>query len=230
MGKKYYLVIDTETLGQSRKVYDVGAVIMDRKGNIVERYNALVDEVVNQPTFALDIRADKFASKKADFYLNAINESKVDIEILASIKAYIDYLIQEYNATVVAYNAAFDVRALNKMAQCLWGENFFADDVEVFDLWNMALNAICGTKRYINYALTNDNLTDKGYIGTSAESVYQYLTDDNEFVEDHTALSDALIESAILARVFKTHKKMVTEQAHPCNDAWNLIQRRAGLK
>ena len=44
--------------------------------------------------------------------------------------------------------------------------------------------------------------TNKGNIMTNAEVVYQYITDQEDFKEDHTALSDAIIESEILARIF----------------------------
>ena len=44
--------------------------------------------------------------------------------------------------------------------------------------------------------------TNKGNIITNAEIVYQYVTDQEDFKEDHTALSDAIIESEILARIF----------------------------
>ena len=41
------------------------------------------------------------------------------------------------------------------------------------------------------------------YFKTSAETSFQYLMSDKDFIEDHTALSDALIESIILTKGLK---------------------------
>lgn len=40
-----------------------------------------------------------------------------------------------------------------------------------------------------------------------AESVYRFINNEHDFTEDHTALSDARIEAAILLAVKAKHKK-----------------------
>ena len=42
----------------------------------------------------------------------------------------------------------------------------------------------------------------------TAEILTRYITDNQDFVESHTALEDAIIESQILAFCFKQHKAM----------------------
>ena len=53
------------------------------------------------------------------------------------------------------------------------------------------------------------------YFKSSAETSFQYLTKDHEFIEDHTALSDAIIESQILAKALKKGKVEPNIEAFP---------------
>ena len=55
---------------------------------------------------------------------------------------------------------------------------------------------------------------------TKAEVVYKYLTNDLDFVEEHTGLADVYIEYNILLTAYKTHCKMYTK---PCQ-AWKILR------
>ena len=54
----------------------------------------------------------------------------------------------------------------------------------------------------------NNYLTKNGKCRFTAEIIYRYLKQDNDFEESHTGLEDTLIEKEILAYCFKQHKKM----------------------
>lgn len=72
------------------------------------------------------------------------------------------------------------------------------------DLWGIACDRLINIDRYRNYCLDNGLVTaSKIYFKTSAETSFQYLMHNYDFVEDHTALSDALIESQILLKALK---------------------------
>lgn len=76
----------------------------------------------------------------------------------------------------------------------------------ICDLWAIACETMINTNGYKNYCLDNELISASGlYFKTSAETTFQYLTRNFDFIEDHTALSDALIESQILTRVL--HKR-----------------------
>ena len=49
--------------------------------------------------------------------------------------------------------------------------------------------------------------SSKKSCSTTAQSVYGFITDNAEYIEEHTALSDALIEMEIFVRCLKTKKK-----------------------
>ena len=75
------------------------------------------------------------------------------------------------------------------------------------DLWGLACDRLINIDRYRNYCLQNELLTNSAlYFKTSAETSFQYLMKKHDFIEDHTALSDALIEKDILTKALKKGK------------------------
>lgn len=81
------------------------------------------------------------------------------------------------------------------------------EDFDIADLWLIACEKLINTDKYKDYCLRNKFLTNSGtYFKTSAESTFSYLTNDIDFVEEHTALSDAIIEVSILNKILKRGK------------------------
>ena len=213
MEKKYYMVLDTETVADARVPYDVAWILVDRKGHAIERFNGLTAEVMQNETLRYLVKKDSFSKRKAAFYLE--NEP-APIMSFEDISAYTHDIICAYNATVVAYNAAFDVKVLNDYAKIICdGEQFFPENVEIWDLWNMALNTICDSSNFVRWCIDNGFITEKGNISCSAEAVYSYLSHNGDFEEDHTALSDCEIEAKILQAVFDRKQKLVTDYCSP---------------
>lgn len=210
--KKTYLVLDTETVADARVPYDIGWILVDRAGNVLMRYNAWVAEILQNETLRYLVKKDSFAKRKAAFYLDA---ETAPLETFEDIKQKTTQIIRDFNATVVAYNAAFDIKVLDNYSKVLTGESFFTEDTEIWDLWNMALNTICDSSNYVRWCIDAGFITEKGNISCSAEAVYSYLSQDGDFVEDHTALSDCEIEAQILQAVFKRKQKLETAYCSP---------------
>lgn len=74
----------------------------------------------------------------------------------------------------------------------------------ILDLWGMACKRLINANRYKKFCYENNLFTNSAmYFKTSAETSFQYLMSNVDFIEDHTALSDALIESVILTKGLK---------------------------
>jgi hypothetical protein len=77
----------------------------------------------------------------------------------------------------------------------------------IADLWGVACDRLINIDKYRNYCLENRLLTASVvYFKTSAETSFQYLMNQHDFIEDHTALSDAEIEAQILTKALKKGK------------------------
>ena len=213
MTKKYYMVLDTETVADARVPYDVAWIIVDRKGKVYSRFNGLVAEVLHNETLRYLVRKDSFSKRKASFYLDNEPARIMPFDVIA--KTALQTLRYYENITIVAYNAAFDVKVLNNYSQVLRDMPFFNPETEIWDLWNMALNTICDSSNFVRWCINNGFITEKGNISCSAEAVYSYLSQDGKFEEDHTALSDCEIEAKILQAVFDRKQKLKTGYCSP---------------
>lgn len=212
MTKKYYMVLDTETVADARVPYDIAWILVDRAGHVIERFNGLAAEILTNPTLRYLIKRDSFSKRKASFYLENEPAQIIPFE---DIMSHTRNTLEKYNAVVVAYNAGFDVKVLNDYAKVLMGEQFFTEGTEVWDLWNMALNTVCDSSNYVRWCIEHGFITEKGNISCSAEAVYSYLSQESDFEEDHTALSDCEIEAKILQAVFNRKQKLETGMCSP---------------
>lgn len=91
-------------------------------------------------------------------------------------------------------------------------ENFTFRNVElpIIDVWAIACENLINNTRYKKKCLDEKRVTASGeYFSTSAESSYCYLVEDYGFEEEHMALSDARIETALLAKGIKRGKVIV---------------------
>lgn len=207
------MVLDTETVADARVPFDIAFTIIDRKGNIVETGQYYTAEIVDNPTGLYLLCKDSFSRSKADFYLAAAHNEPENIMPFDIIADIINDKIKEYDATVCAYNAKFDVTVCNNFAKALDMSYFFTPETEIWDIWNIALNIFCKSRNYVNFARDNGFVTPKGNVSSSAETVYRYITNNPTFVESHTALNDTGIEAEILAKAFARHKALVTDYA-----------------
>lgn len=207
--KKYYMVLDTETASTAAIPYDIAYTIIDRKGNTIEQKNYLVEELFYSPIGRHLLMNDDFSKNKMARYLEFM--SNAEIKAFAAIREEMRKTIKAYNCVVVAYNAKFDFECLTNFAQSLGFKNFFKPTTPIWDLWNIALNTLADSARYVKFCNENNLCSDKGNLKSSAEVMYRYLTKNNDFVEEHTALADTEIEAAILLACLKRHKKLHTE-------------------
>lgn len=77
----------------------------------------------------------------------------------------------------------------------------------IADLWTIACKKLININKYRNYCLENNLFTASiMYFKTSAETSFQYLMSQHDFIEEHTALSDANIEAQILTKALKKGK------------------------
>lgn len=208
--KKTYMILDTETASTAKIPFDIAYTIIDRAGNVVEQKNYLVAELFYSPLGQHLLMHDDFSKNKMQDYVELL---KADAQTLnfAAIREQMRATVEKFNCTVIAYNAKFDFECLTNFAQSFGFADFFTPETPVWDLWNIALHIICDSAKYVDFCKGHDYMSDKGNLKSSAEVVYRFLTQDTDFVEAHTALSDTEIEAAIFKACLKRHAKLETD-------------------
>ena len=208
---QYFLVIDTETtIGD--KVADFGAVLVNRRGEILHSAALLVREFYldneNYPLFHDTSSDPLWGARNLPRRYAAYNEMLTDgRRMLASVPAINRWLAKvngKYSPIVTAYNWAFDKNKLGNSGI----------DVEMFEksfcLWHVAANKYAKTKAYRRFVLENVGFNAPTRLGnmsyhTNAEIMARFILNDPEMPnEPHTAFEDVKdYELPILKAILK---------------------------
>lgn len=209
--KNYYMVLDTETANDFDDpiVYDIGASIIDKKGNVYE----MVSLIIYDTFFEMkDLMKSAYYYDKRDDYLDDINKGYHKIVRYATAKQIINDLAIKWNIkAIMAHNAPFDYRSTTRTQRYLTKSKsryFLPYGIELWDTLKMARDTIGQTKSYTKWCIANGYLTQGGKPRFTAEILYRYLIGDNNFIESHTGLADTLIEKEIFAYCLRYHKPM----------------------
>jgi hypothetical protein len=221
MKKSIYMVLDTETADLSGNVYDIGWTICDNKGNIFDEYNALVNETFTDPEKMMGaFYANKLFTHYAPMLFNQDIEMKNWIDVLADM----NNAIEDWEVTcIAAYNAGFDFRVMGNTHKNLgYTGKVLSHKVKTLDIWQFACETKLKTRTYKKIAQEQGWVSSKGNLKSGAEFAYRFCSGDFGFIEDHTALSDARIETEILAACLATRRKIPYGKIN--GSPWRIIQ------
>jgi hypothetical protein len=190
------LILDTETTSLEKPFcYNIGWTILDldTRAVYVKR-----DYVVEQIWHNLALFSTAYYAEKRPLYVAAMRSRKTTMDKWGYIMRDLASDIRKNNVQAVfAYNSPFDDKVIS--FNCDWFKtNNPLDNVPVIDIRGMVAQFITNTDDYKAFCEEYNLFTEKGYYSTTAESVYSYITQDTEFIEAHTALADAEIETDIL--------------------------------
>lgn len=214
--KKYFMVLDTETCPIDREVegvtpenmlvYDIGYCIVDKKGNVYKTGSYIVSEIFFGEHYD-KMQSSYYANKIPNYFQEIANGSRV-VKTWKQISYMIRQALQEYDiTTIVAHNARFDFGVLSNTKKYLQ-EYSMLPYIEWWDTLKMARSVLGKMPTYKRFCEKNNYLTKNGSLRYTAEIIYQYITQDKDFKENHTGLEDTLIEKEILTYCIKQHKKM----------------------
>ena len=224
--KNFFLVLDVETANSTDDalVYDLGGAVCDKKGNVYDSFSFVVRDIFDLES---DLMQTAYYANKLPLYHAGLASGTFNRVSFYTARKHVLDLIKQYGIKeVFAYNANFDMTALNKTQRWLSKSKyryFLPFGVKFNCIWHMACQTICSQKTYYNWATANGLVSPAGNLKTSAETVYAYISNQDQFEEDHTGLQDVLIEVAILAHVFRQHKKVDRSINRLC---WRIPQKQ----
>lgn len=204
--RNYILVLDVETIGvEDRSIFDIGFMVVDKKGNKYERRSYLVREIFNN----MELMSKAYYFKKYPTYIEELALGLHSLEDWEIIMMDMYSLIKEYNIkTVMAYNLSFDLGALQYTNESLRNREFkMFDSLFKQCIWGLSVQTICQQKTFKRQVMERGLVTKSGkYLSSSAETVYKYITQCWDFEESHQGLKDVEIEVEIMVRCYAQHK------------------------
>lgn len=223
-----YLGFDTETCNSlidekgkldlsNSLVYDIGWEIVDRFGNPYKSRSFVVEEIWNSS----DLMQSAYYKDKIPQYEKEIKEGKRIVAPFEKIRIILLSDRKRWKCKAVfAHNAYFDYNALNVTARYLTGSRlryFFPYKVDIWDTLKMCRDAIGKTKKYSDFCIKNEYLTNHKTPQNrlTAEILYRYISNDPLFIESHTGLEDVEIEKEIFAYCLKHGGKNMRRSLFP---------------
>ena len=189
------MIFDTETTSLDKPFcYNVGYQIVS-----TETREVLVarDYVVEQVWHNLPLFQSAYYADKRPIYVARMRARKVVMDKFGYICRQMNRDIKQYEVShAYAYNSSFDDKVFT--FNCDWYKcsNPF-DTVQIHDIRGYAHKFIVN-EDYLAYCEEHELFTETGNYSTTAEAVYRYISDDDDFNEEHTALHDSEIETDIL--------------------------------
>lgn len=189
------VVFDTETTSLEKPFcYNVGYVICnDSFHPIVER-----SFVVEQIWHNIPLFSTAYYAVKRPIYVAEMRAKKTKMEKFGYICQQMIRDFKQYEVKkAFAYNSPFDEKVFN--FNCDWFKcNNPFDNIPIIDIRGFVHHCLIND-HYKAFCDRNEYYTDSGNYSTTAETVYRYISNNNVFIEEHTALSDSRIEKDILS-------------------------------
>ncbi len=217
--RHYILMLDTETANtiptetgldmSNVLVYDIGWAVIDKSGNVYE-----CASFVNRDVFVYerDLMQSAYYASKIPMYIEDLRQGYRTMADLREIRAAMLDTMERYNIkTVCAHNARFDLNACNGTqrycTKSKW-RYWFPYGTEIWDTLKMSQDVIVPMPTYRAFCEENGYKTKNGQYRKTAEILYQFISGNHDFTEEHTGLADVMIEKEILAYCFRQKKPM----------------------
>lgn len=189
-----YVVFDTETTSLDKPFcYNIGYSIRNENNQILAEKEFIVEQIWhNLPLFST-----AYYAEKRPIYVNRMRARAVEMEKFGYICQEMVRDFRKYDVKLAfAYNSQFDEKVFN--FNCDWFKciNPF-DNIEIKDIRGFVHNFLIDEK-FKAFCDKFEYFTETGNYSTTAETIYRYLTNNTDFMEEHTALSDSQIEADIL--------------------------------
>ena len=190
------VVFDTETTNLEKPFcYNIGYVVYDTENKVVlAKHDFVVEQVWHNPM----LFTTAYYSDKREIYVDRMRAKKCVMDKFGYIT---QTMIREFKAFNVelafAYNSPFDKKVFEYNCDWFKCNNPF-DNIEIKDIMTFTHTYLAFSKDYQAFCDKYERYTESGNYSTSAETVYQYISGNTDFAEEHTALADSEIELEIL--------------------------------
>ena len=200
-----FIVLDTETTNNIDDpiVYDIGWAVVDKTGKVYQTYSFVVADVF----LDRELMENAYFKEKIPTYWEQIKSGERILARFFNIRKIFHECAKANNVKkFFAHNMRFDYRSVNLTQRFITSSKFryfFPYEAEICDTLKMARQVLKNNTDYDNFCWDNGYLTKRNAKRYTAEILYGFITNDNNFCESHTGLEDVLIEKEILRFCFQ---------------------------
>lgn len=208
-----FLVLDGETCNtpmidgqldvKNGQVYDLGGAVIDEYGDEKERFSVVNEDVFFRMPEQMD---EAFYSDKMPQYVADMRMGNHKIVDTWGMYKTVKELCKKHNVqAVVAHNAKFDIQTLNATMRYQTKSRkryFLPYGMKVIDSLALSKKVFGNDPQYIAFCKENGYMTNHATPRPrfTAEVLWRYISNNNEFVESHTGLRDVEIEKEIFTK------------------------------
>ena len=220
-------VFDTETTSLDKPFcYNIGYVIVNTDNwEIISRKSYVVEQIWhNLPLFS-----SAYYAEKRPLY---VAEMKAHKTIMDKFGYICQKMIRDFNnyeiSLAFAFNSAFDEKVF--AFNCDWYkcnnpfDNITIKDIRGFAHWFLV------SPQYKDFCDHYGYYTETGNYSTTAETFYRYLSNNTDFIEEHTALSDSEIEKDILVSCVLMGADIINDDCKAFRSIEKLSERTLHIK
>lgn len=218
------IVFDTETTGLKKPFcYNVGYVVAEMDENGAHRTLVQRDFVVAEVWNNKIVMSGAYYADKKEQYVSAMKGRTTIKKKWAEIVETIAQDIAYWNIErAFAYNCGFDIGVFAHNSEWFGTYNPI-ENLLIADIRAIAWYSIFEISDYKDFCEEHSLFTENGNYSTTAETAYKFLTDDTDFIEAHTALSDSLIELKILAYAVEQGQTLENSELLTCPKALTRV-------
>lgn len=189
-------IFDTETTNLNKPFcYNIGFLIVDTE---TEEILAKEEFIVEQIWHNLALFSTAYYADKRPVYISRMKAKKIKMDKFGYITQRMARLFKDFNVQFAyAYNSNFDEKVFNFCCDWFKCINPF-DNIQILDIRGLVHNKIAFTEEFQKFCDKYKRYTESGNYSTTAETVFQYINNQYDFEEEHTALADSIIEWEIL--------------------------------
>lgn len=203
---EHLMFVDTETANDidNPLCYDISFTVIDSLGNTKASYSFVVAEIFCDEK---ELMKNCYFAEKIPIYKEALKDGTKTLKSIYNIRKIFRRVCREYNIkTVIAHNAIFDYNSLNTTLRYITKSKyrfFLPYGTEIWDTLKMARQIFYKDENYIKFCNENNYLTTYNKPKLTAEVLYKYISNDNNFIEEHIGNEDIKIETQIYKECIK---------------------------
>lgn len=229
-----FIVLDTEgvnigkpknpgNIGETAHFYDFGFIVANEESGIFDKFSFVNTDIFND----YGLMKSAYYHDKLPQYHEGMGEEWIPASTReiwdVFCKAVTGYKVRD----IWAYNVNYDNACVNNTIERASNgfRRFFAPyGTRYRDIWDYAGSTLCKTQKYVNWCVEHGYVSGKGNPSTSADTVGKYVTQNLDFEEKHTALSDCEIELEILLAAKKRKQKARQSKGQGWRDVATLAR------